>query len=230
MRYHKNNLLNTEVIKLVTVCCISFLTGVANIGVNAAFIDNGDTVIDDTSGLEWFKPINTVDISWSDMEANFAEGGGPFEGFRHATGNEVDNLWNNAELLPGLNTNTQTQIENFWAQFGGPTQDLGGIDDADTGIITFYGELNESGFAPTQQVSVFVSESTFVGRDVFVTPNQNPFWGHSIVRTNLAAIPEPSTYLTFATLIGMVGAWRYHTRKKEADAIEDIEETALVID
>lgn len=59
---------------------------------NAAYIDNGLTTIDTSTGLEWLDLTETSGIAYQDV-ANELRPGGAFEGYKHAEGQEILDLF-----------------------------------------------------------------------------------------------------------------------------------------
>jgi len=66
-----------------------------------SLVDQGDTTLDPNTGLEWLDVNLTTNRSFSDISLEFGPGG-DFEGFRHATPQELVTLFTNA-LIPSIN-------------------------------------------------------------------------------------------------------------------------------
>lgn len=66
-----------------------------------SLVDQGDTTLDPDSGLVWLDVNLTTNRSFADIALEFGPGG-DFEGFRHATSQEVIGLFTNA-LIPNIN-------------------------------------------------------------------------------------------------------------------------------
>lgn len=175
---------------------------VSLLSIQAAFIDNGNTVTDDVNMLEWFKADQSVNLSFNQMTLNFSNGS-QFDGFRHATQAELQGLW--AEHTPPLSVgpNNVTDLVAFTAIFGQTRGD---------GHIVIHAESSAD---PTRvDVAVLDGNGPFAiapgvitfSSDLFLNSTASPIVGHAIVREVTAAtVPEPSTYILFATLFGMVG-------------------------
>lgn len=63
----------------------------ASINVNAAIVDHGAYLSDTSTGLDWLDVTTSVGISYNDVKAQFGVGG-QFEGWRYATGVELNGL------------------------------------------------------------------------------------------------------------------------------------------
>lgn len=73
-------------------CCLLYpAAAIANVPASN-FIDNGRTTFDKTTGLEWLDLTETAGIPYLDVNARLAQGG-EFAEFRHATEQEVQNIF-----------------------------------------------------------------------------------------------------------------------------------------
>ena len=172
---------------------------------NTANIDNGDTFIDTTTNLTWFKLNNMTLISFSDMTSNFSDSGNQFFRFRHATGGEVNTLWVGADILSPTTSNIDADVIQAATDYLAITEatvsnllverQLAFVSDGNH-------EIHELRLDSLQEVNTF-SPLVSRGGD-FISAGV----GHYIT----APIPEPETNIFFLTLIVGAIMWsQYHT-------------------
>lgn len=100
--------------------CLAF----ASLGLTAApasagmLIDNGMTTIDTYQNLEWLDLTESLNLSYNYVESQFGTGGA-FEGWRHATGDEVALLFSNAGFpAPYSSSPASTAMSDLIAMLG----------------------------------------------------------------------------------------------------------------
>lgn len=71
-----------------------------SVNAQSAFIDNGLTITDTFTDLEWLELTQTQNFSYNQVESELLAGG-LFDEYRRATENELDTLFANLELTSG---------------------------------------------------------------------------------------------------------------------------------
>jgi len=92
--------MNTRLFKctgMLGVASICLLIGLAGRAEALPLVDQGDTTLDPNSGLEWLDVSLTTNRSFADISLEFGPGG-DFEGFRHATTQELVEFFTNAGI------------------------------------------------------------------------------------------------------------------------------------
>ena len=186
-----------------------------HINIKAAFIEHPNTVIDTVNNLEWYKHDLTSLGSFAQMVSNFSNPASPFFGFRHATSSEIIDLWEEAGIA---RNNDPLVVDGFLDIFG---RNFG------NGQYSLYNQVEDEFIFDMEGIPVGVIPGHreiihLVGSGgnfqhdpgdahLFTSAAlDDVFGGQAIVR---AAIPEPSTYLMFATLIGFAGIFSYRKNK-----------------
>lgn len=186
-----------------------------HINIKAAFIEHPNTVIDTANNLEWYKHDLTP-IDFTQMVSNFSNPASPFFGFRHATSSEIIDLWKEAGItIVALNDPlvVDAYLDIFGSNFGnGQYSQFVEVDDefildmdgAPVGIIPGHREI----------IHIVGSGGDFAhdpgSAHLFRGALDDIVSGQAIVR---AVVPEPSTYLMFATFIGFAGIFSYRKNK-----------------
>ena len=89
--------------------------------VSASLIDNGDFTTDTSSGLDWLDLTVTVNRSYNDITSKLGAGQ-EFEGWRYATGAEIESFWNafggNENYYTGVSSQNNGLFSNVAALWG----------------------------------------------------------------------------------------------------------------
>jgi len=176
-------------------------TLVLSTGLNAALIDNGNSMIDTATGLKWLDLTETQGISWNAAEASTYV---TVDGYVHATVDQVTTLFLNAGFLT---TDNATDSLNVPAA----TDLLNKL-----GCTQFCGTINATGRGFADSSGVFVSRPNYhtnglgAGAAVISLQTSNLDLvditaGHFLVQ----AVPVPAAVWLFGSgLIGLVGLAR----------------------
>ena len=207
----KNNRINSHlrvihacflVMCTVLLCFASVRTDAALIAVTDNTSPGGvDNVTYDTvTGLEWLDLTASSGISYDDITLQFAVSG-TFEGWRHATGAEVQDLFvNSANLTMG----SQTTVDPLAAQFigllgttqtsslpNGTTARGRYNDNASGNIVDMAGSASVSFGTHTIVNSAYTTVTILDDQPVINSVIPTSGTGHWLVRT--AIVPEPTT-------------------------------------
>ncbi len=173
-------------------------------GSYAALVDNGISMIDTATGLEWLDLTQTQGISWNAAEASaFVTTGG----YVHATVDQVTTLFTNAGFLT---TDNATNALNVPAA----TELLTKL-----GCTQFCGTINATGRGFADSTGIFVSRPNYhtnglgAGAAIISLQTSNldlvdTTAGHFLVR----AVPVPAAVWLFGSgLLGLAGIARRKT-------------------
>jgi hypothetical protein len=149
-----------------------------------------------SGGLEWMDVSQTTDLSISDVVTQF-DTGGLFEGFRHATGDEVNQLVTEFGYDPGSSeqanaapiSNLQEAIGTTFVSSAGFLQysTLGYVDDGQRMDLTL--QILDPGEPATWSGFLFQTDPGPI-------INADPVVGHYLV----TVVPEPAE---FALVVGI---------------------------
>ena len=152
-----------------------------------------------SGGLEWMDVNQTTDLSFSDVVTQF-DTGGLFEGFRHATGDEVNQLVTEFGYDPGSSaqenagpvSSLQDAIGTTFASATGFLQysTLGYVDDGQRMDLTL--QILDPGEPATWSGFLFQTDPGPV-------VDANPAVGHYLVM----AVPEPAEFTLMLGLIAV---------------------------
>lgn len=83
--------------RMLKQCVSAIVLSTSALAANAIIIDNGNSLTDTDTGLEWLDVTQTVGMSYAFVSGQFGSGQA-FDGWRYATGDEFNNLltgWTN---------------------------------------------------------------------------------------------------------------------------------------
>jgi hypothetical protein len=217
------------------VLFIALVLGVSIVSpANAAIIDNDWYTTDTESGLDWLDVTETVGMSYNIVFAQLVTGG-TYEGWRYATGDEVNTLVSNAlSISPAISTYSpysiaenplfddliQTLGSTYAAQY--PTTDCDtGTCEPGTGLHYTSGILSDTwtfggGFhfvahlADAQETDPYqLANDASVAHLIAISPTQSsPDVGSFLVRP-MQPVPEPAAWsLMVVGLLGLFGVHR----------------------
>ena len=171
--------------------------------VNAALIDNGTSMFDTDTGLEWLDLTQTQGISWNAAEASSYV---TIDGYVHATETQVETLFLNAGFLTTNNVNNplnDSAAADLLA-FLGCTQFCGTVNATGRGFADWDGtqtvrpNYHTSGLgAGAATVSLFTANKDLLDATA----------GHFLVRASVVPVPA-AVWLFGSGLLGLVGMAR----------------------
>ncbi len=174
---------------LLTIGCFNALS-------SAALIDNGTFTTDTDTELDWLDLSESVGRTLEFESVEFGIGG-DFEGWRHATFDELFNFWSNAGLTIGVDIVEETDFATAvtFVQKWGFTQ-----GDQTTGIAFSYFSVIDGNEQSLANADIYFIDG-WAGTAIFQQPQGEgggkPFVGHALVRNT---IPEPTTAFFFLCL------------------------------
>lgn len=174
----------------------------------AALVDNGNSMIDTATGLEWLDlDVNVgelVGLSWNDAEAsNYVT----VDGYVHATRAQVETLFLNAGFLTTDNTNNPANnpAAADLLAFLGCTQFCGTVNATGRGFADWDGTFTTRPNYHTSGLGAGAAITSLLSSNLDLIDTTA---GHFLVR----AVPVPAAVWLFGSgLIGLVGIAR---RKK----------------
>ena len=171
--------------------------------VNAALIDNGTSMFDTDTGLEWLDLTQTQGISWNAAEASSYV---TIDGYVHATETQVETLFLNAGFLTTNNVNNplnDSAAADLLA-FLGCTQFCGTVNATGRGFADWDGtqtvrpNYHTSGLgAGAATVSLFTTNKDLLDATA----------GHFLIRASVVPVPA-AVWLFGSGLIGLIGVAR----------------------
>ena len=184
---------------------------------NAAFVSLDDPVhgvdaltFDDVSGLTWLDVSVTAGMTYNQVSGQLGAGG-DFEGFRYATGVEVEQLLISAGI--GLDTGWTAEnvdpINHFIDNYIGDTGNPSFTSDASA----VYGDVGE--YQGHKRVFIRTQEHMGAGFASLTSgwqyDNANEGEGHMLViGSAVATVPVPAAVWLFGSgLLGLVGIARH---------------------
>jgi len=174
-------------------------------GSYAALVDNGTSMIDTGTGLQWLDLTETLGISWNAAEASTFV---TLDGYVHATVAEVETLFLNAGFLTTDNATNQLNVP-------AATDLLSYL-----GCTQFCGTINATGRGFADSTGIFVSRPNYhtnglgAGAAVISLQTSNldlvdATAGHFLVK----AVPVPAAVWLFGSgLLGLIGVARRKAR------------------
>jgi hypothetical protein len=174
--------------------------------VNAALIDNGTSMFDTGTGLEWLDLTQTQGISWNSAESSAFV---TVDGYVHATEAQVITLFTNAGFLTTNNVNNP--LNNPAAadllNFLGCTQFCGTVNATGRGFAEWNATTTTRPNYHTSGLGAGAATTSLLNLNYDLT---DATAGHFLVRA--AVVPVPAAVWLFGSgLIGLVGVAR---RKK----------------
>lgn len=172
----------------------------------------GSLIRDTETGLEWLNLRQTVNLSYSDVQAAL-QSGGRFAGFRYATVSELSSAFNHYfAQLPQLPQPSASSIETYLRQryiqyaglanLFGPTE----VSNIETGTPIFrllgYLQPGYGGGIGIADVQANPNNSFIDTQAVTLTDRRSPIVGHFLVR-GAAAVAEPAALLVLGS--GLAG-------------------------
>ncbi len=168
---------------------------------NAALIDNGTSMIDTSTGLEWLDLTETQGISWNDAEASTYV---TVDGYVHATDEQVITLFLNAGFLTTDNMNdplNDPAAADLLA-FLGCTQFCGTVNATGRGFADWDGTFTTRPNYHTSGLGAGAATTSLLTSDLDLVDSTA---GHFLVRV----VPVPAAVWLFGSgLIGLIGIAR----------------------
>lgn len=180
---------------------------------------SGDGLItfDTDTGLEWLDVPESADYSYDDIVANELGSGGVFEGFRHASREDVRTLFNNAGIDDINESRSYTYYDEILSLadlLGGTTGDGGVTGGAALWGISETPATANSNWAPflywTENIDLLPSGFEPLGAQATTAGTLPTFAaytneaGNWLVRP--ASVPEPTTVaLLGLSIVGLLG-------------------------
>ena len=170
----------------------------------AALVDNGDSMIDTGTGLQWLDLTETLGDSWNTVESSAYV---TADGYVHATEAQVITLFTNAGFLTTDNTQNiaNNTAANDLLNYLGCTQFCGTVNATGRGFADRDGTFTTRPFYRTSGLGAAAATTSLLTSNLDLT---DPNAGHFLVRP----VPVPASVWLFGSgLLGLVGMAR---RKK----------------
>jgi len=186
---------------------------------HAAFINQGDYAVDDTTDLYWLNLSHTVGLSYSEVTGLLASGGS-LDGWRYATYDEVTSLW--TSLVPGFIDGESKEENNgltsLIADGIGYSYTDYGTDFDVAGVRAMHfkeigGDSTTYGILDDVIAAYLPGNDALLGRDYVQSriindiENQDPWIASYLVRDNTPSVPLPSTLLLFLSALPVLGTF-----------------------
>ena len=171
---------------------------------NAALIDNGTSMIDTGTGLEWLDLTETLGISWNAAEASTFV---TVDGYVHATEVQVETLFLNAGFLTtdNMNNPANNPAAADLLAYLGCTQFCGTVNATGRGFADWNGTFTTRPNYHTSGLGAGAATTSLLTSDLDLVDTTA---GHFLVRV----VPVPAAVWLFGSgLIGLIGLAR---RKK----------------
>jgi len=205
--------------KLITLVFLSSVTFVQQS--NASIVDSGTFFTDTTSGLDWLDVTASINRSYNDINSQFSVGG-DFEGWRYATGTQLNTLIENhtgasiIDPIPSSITYPNGTLAELVSYFGSTFEHsiakftTGILDDnaIPSGSIKFTGDLltgKESFILDAYKPHIgSISTSSLSGNEL----------GSFLIRGDeIPQVPVPAAIWLFSSgLVGLIGMNRKSSR------------------
>lgn len=124
---------------IFTACIFLICTS----SVHATLIDHGTYTTDDVSGLDWLDVTTTVNQSFNYVSSQFGAGS-LYEGYRHATVDEVAQLVSNAGTTNIVSSNDRVILSETNGQSAADILNWLLGSTLDSQYLTFYGQTFDS--------------------------------------------------------------------------------------
>lgn len=208
-------------IKKVKLAVASIMLGVGlSTTAQADFVDFGDYLQDNTSGLQWMDVPGTKGRSWNDVNSHFGAGG-DFEGWRFATRIELGALISNwTGIEPNLDlgmTELEDDLIDGLLQALGPTSQTPEGDEVSIAGFLF----DAPSGSPERRYTAFLADDdSQVGRPdyVWLNGNEHADWRQSATGSFLvrpaSPVPAPAALPLALLGLGMI-AVAYRKRKQK---------------
>ena len=189
---------------LSCILCLIFSTNVS-----AMLIDTGTTTIDTDTGFEWLDLTTTVGLSYNDIDSELGLGGA-FEGWRYATGTEIEGLFESAggtgpyDGWSSLNNGVVDALSIYWGTTEPDEQTSWFITgDTDLNGQYYFGVIGDSPNREGTETVDFMS--TYF--DLVSVDTRNDMTGSALVRTTIVPLP-PALWLFASGMVGLISISR----------------------
>jgi len=202
--------------KAKIICLITLLSAVSSSTAGLIVVDDvkfgvGSITRDTTNKVEWLDLTLSTNRTFEFVEGQLVIGGA-FQGFRHASAQEITGLWTSAGI-PNIGTSSFVNIAPSQALMNliGSTSFQGGIGNGKEAIGIgkdgLRSDLDAFLYNGNPVMGAFIEEFEWKGRSAGTV-------GHWLVRdvSTATPVPEPTTLLLAVGGIGFVGI--AHQRRK----------------
>jgi len=187
---------------LVSACALAF--SLIGGSAYAALVDNGNSMIDNGTGLEWLDLTETQGISYN---AALATTYVTVDGYVHATTAQVTTLFTNAGFLTTDNTNNSANdpAANLLLDYLGCTQFCGTVNATGRGFAdwTSVGWTTRPNYH-TSGLGAGAATTSLLSSNLDLVDTTA---GHFLVR----AVPVPAAVWLFGSALGLLGWARRKT-------------------
>lgn len=166
---------------------------------HAALVDNGNSMIDNGTGLEWLDLTETQGLSWNQAEASTFV---TVDGYVHATDDQVLEMFQNAGFVagPSLQDPLNDAAAATLLSFLGCTQfcTLGSQQERGLGFAEFSATFTTRPYyAESPLGGVYATTSLLTSNLDLIDVNA----GHYLVRV----VPVPAAVWLFGSALGLLG-------------------------
>lgn len=183
---------------LASICALAF--SLISCGAYAALVDNGSSMIDNGTGLEWYDldNVDSLGKSYNDIVASSLY---TVDGYEHATVAQVITMFTNAGFLTTDNTNNPANdpAAATLLAFLGCTQFCATVNATGRGFAdwTTPGWTTRPNYH-TSGLGAGAATTSLLSNDLDLT---DATAGHYLVR----AVPVPAAAWLFGSALGMLG-------------------------
>ena len=183
---------------------VALALGLAAGGAHAALVDNGSSMIDTGTGLEWLALTQTQGLTWNQAESTVYV---TSQGYVHATDEQVITLFTNAGFLTTDNTNNPANdpaANELLAKLG-CTQFCGTVNATGRGFADWNGTFTTRPNYHTSGLGAGAATTSLLTSNLDLADSTA---GHYLVR---AAVPLPAAAWLFGGALGVLGWVRRKT-------------------
>lgn len=103
--------------KIILSLCVTAITCLMSINVNAELVDNGKITSDTETGVDWLDLTETSGLSYDYVSSQLVSGG-RFEGWSFASREQINTFFSNAGFVKKLKTSSNilpvSRLLNLW--------------------------------------------------------------------------------------------------------------------
>ncbi len=167
---------------------------------NAALIDNGTSMIDTGTGLQWLDLTQTQSMSWNtSLASSFVT----VDGYTHATETQVITLFTNAGFLTTNNVNNvlNNPAANTLLAFLGCTQFCNTVNATGRGFADWNGTFTTRPNYHLSGLGAGAATTSLLSSNLDLV---DATAGHFLVKV----VPVPAAVWLFGSAIGLMGVMR----------------------